>query len=229
MSCCCTWSCSWKLPYLQSHQRRMELTRDDSLCLFSKRIICYAFKKSTFIFKNFIRNISCGFWINFPLNLSFQMTTAPRPKSVKNWISLAPNEDICHNVSSQFDIYYTAPLGSQKNRQIIHTSFLMNSHWNNSSPHDYCNEEGVSLHIFQRRCHEPIILLVCRPKNMSKISSLPLGLFLRMFRAPIDRFFCTLGSFLMVVGSLLGETRWCYAGHNKLPKRFHWQGWRRLF
>ena len=65
----------------------MELTRDDSLCLFSKRIICYAFKKSTFIFKNFIRNSSCGFWINFPLNLSFQMTTKTKIGEELNFIS----------------------------------------------------------------------------------------------------------------------------------------------
>ena len=66
------------------------------------------------------------------------------------------------------------------------------------------------------------------PKTCQKsaVAFVPFG-GLRMFRAPIDRFFCTLGSFLMVEGcSLLGgrtAKRWCYAGHNKLPKRFHWQ------
>ena len=120
----------------------------------------------------------------------------------------------------------TAPRKSE-NRQIIHSSFWW---WIVTriivgGPNDYCNEEGVSLHIFQRRMsREPIIL---SPKTCQKSRAfVPFG-GLRMFRAPIDRFFCTLGSFLMVEGcSLLGgrtAKRWCYAGHNKLPKRFHWQ------
>ena len=67
-----------------------------------------------------------------------------------------------------------------ENRQIIHSSFWW---WIVTriivgGPNDYCNEEGVSLHIFQRRMsREPIILLLCPPKHVKNQQLLlcPLG------------------------------------------------------